>query len=105
MKQLRASSPVLMGFLTAVLVWLALPMLAPSDLLNSGAGILCVSASAVAMGVLAGLWIRRRNAAAEANRDLTRCRECGYLLRGLVEARCPECGTPFDPELSEQGGS
>lgn len=22
----------------------------------------------------------------------TRCRRCGYILRGLVEPRCPECG-------------
>lgn len=26
-----------------------------------------------------------------------RCLECGYLLRGLTTARCPECGTPFTP--------
>src|SRR5216110_73209 len=25
------------------------------------------------------------------------CWECGYSLRGLTEARCPECGRPFDP--------
>lgn len=25
------------------------------------------------------------------------CRTCGYLLYGLTEPRCPECGTPFDP--------
>lgn len=24
------------------------------------------------------------------------CRQCGYNLKGLPEARCPECGTPFD---------
>ena len=24
------------------------------------------------------------------------CLECGYDLRGLPEARCPECGQPFD---------
>ena len=24
------------------------------------------------------------------------CRECGYDVRGQVEARCPECGTEFD---------
>jgi hypothetical protein len=27
------------------------------------------------------------------------CVKCGYLLYGLTEARCPECGTPFDREL------
>jgi len=31
------------------------------------------------------------------------CQKCGYLLLGLVEPRCPECGTPFDPErVNEQ---
>lgn len=25
------------------------------------------------------------------------CMNCGYLLYGLTENRCPECGTPFDP--------
>lgn len=25
------------------------------------------------------------------------CLGCGYSLRGLLEARCPECGQPFDP--------
>jgi hypothetical protein len=25
------------------------------------------------------------------------CPKCSYNLRGLVEYRCPECGTPFDP--------
>lgn len=26
------------------------------------------------------------------------CPQCGYNLRGLPASRCPECGTPFDPE-------
>jgi hypothetical protein len=25
-----------------------------------------------------------------------RCARCGYLLTGLTEPRCPECGTPID---------
>src|SRR5262245_10781791 len=25
-----------------------------------------------------------------------RCRECGYVLEGLSQARCPECGHLFD---------
>jgi hypothetical protein len=29
------------------------------------------------------------------------CIACGYLLRGLVVARCPECGTGFDPGDAE----
>ena len=27
------------------------------------------------------------------------CVKCGYLLYGLTEARCPECGTEFDARL------
>ncbi len=27
------------------------------------------------------------------------CERCGYDLRGQTEARCPECGTPFDEKL------
>ncbi len=27
------------------------------------------------------------------------CGGCGYDLRGLPEARCPECGRPFDPRF------
>ncbi len=26
------------------------------------------------------------------------CRECGYVLDGLSEMRCPECGRGFDPD-------
>jgi hypothetical protein len=26
-----------------------------------------------------------------------RCLGCGYILDGLPEPRCPECGRPFDP--------
>jgi RNA polymerase subunit RPABC4/transcription elongation factor Spt4 len=29
--------------------------------------------------------------------DMLTCGNCGYLLRGLVVPRCPECGTRFDP--------
>ncbi len=24
------------------------------------------------------------------------CQECGYHLKGLIEPRCPGCGTPFE---------
>lgn len=29
------------------------------------------------------------------------CSSCGYLLRGLIEATCPECGREFDPAEAE----
>jgi hypothetical protein len=32
-------------------------------------------------------------------KDKLRCPKCGYLLFGLVEPRCPECATEFDPAL------
>jgi hypothetical protein len=37
-----------------------------------------------------GYWLFRRN-----HSEHERCHRCGYLLRGLREPRCPECGTPF----------
>jgi hypothetical protein len=30
------------------------------------------------------------------------CARCGYLLYGLSEPRCPECGSPFDPRRFEE---
>lgn len=33
-----------------------------------------------------------------------RCPKCGYVLIGLTENRCPECGGTFDPAIVEQAG-
>jgi hypothetical protein len=33
---------------------------------------------------------------ADATKNAARCAHCGYILIGLQEARCPECGQPFD---------
>ena len=33
------------------------------------------------------------------------CLTCGYLLRGLPDPRCPECGRPFDPTDASTYGS
>ncbi len=30
-----------------------------------------------------------------------RCLDCGYILYGLPENRCPECGRAFDPDNPE----
>lgn len=37
--------------------------------------------------------------------DPERCKKCGYCLRGLSPPRCPECGTPFEMSLLEDGHS
>jgi predicted Zn-ribbon and HTH transcriptional regulator len=34
----------------------------------------------------------RRRYGPKTRCDETRCRKCGYILRGLREPRCPECG-------------
>ena len=41
----------------------------------------------IAYGVVTRFVDRNR-----AHRGETRCRRCGYILRGLTEPRCPECG-------------
>jgi hypothetical protein len=33
-----------------------------------------------------------------------RCKKCGYDLQGQTEARCPECGTAFEPALLASKG-
>jgi len=33
------------------------------------------------------------------NHHIPVCLWCAYDLRGQTEARCPECGRPFDPTL------
>jgi hypothetical protein len=49
----------------------------------------------ISFTVPAGILIYRTTRAAEP--DPNRCIVCDYLLYGLTEPRCPECGTPFDP--------
>lgn len=43
--------------------------------------------------IWAGQWIALRNRLLLKHKD--RCFHCGYDLQGLVERRCPECGTKF----------
>jgi hypothetical protein len=38
-----------------------------------------------------GLLTRYFGPQASPDRE-TRCRKCGYILRGITEPRCPECG-------------
>lgn len=46
-----------------------------------------------------GEWIVNR--AIPSNKPY--CHECGYPLKDLKGARCPECDTPFKPESSATG--
>ena len=39
--------------------------------------------------------VARRRVRGYVRRRRGLCESCGYSLRGLTEARCPECGTPF----------
>ncbi len=39
--------------------------------------------------------IRRSLWRSLADHGIPCCTSCGYNLRGLADARCPECGTPF----------
>lgn len=44
------------------------------------------------LAVLLFAWLRRRWGPEPVGGDETRCRVCGYILRGLREPSCPECG-------------
>lgn len=45
------------------------------------------------------VFLTKRIGARHASTRLYICRRCGYDLRGLTEARCPECGHRFDSRL------
>ncbi|MGE5607712.1 MAG: hypothetical protein ACM359_00515 [Bacillota bacterium] len=55
-------------------------------------------------GPLCLFWLFRRRIQRTLRQQLLArgvpiCLGCGYDLRGQLEPRCPECGTPFDPSL------
>ena len=59
-----------------------------------------------ALGFLA-LWLSRKAIRRRLHRLILEagipiCIKCGYDLRGQVEPRCPECGTPFNGELLDR---
>ncbi len=49
------------------------------------------------LGTLPIAWLLTRRAPRELNP--CECAKCGYLLYGLAEPRCPECGASFDPSI------
>jgi len=59
----------------------------------------------LAMGLFCAYLVRRR-AAVFLRGELITCGVpvcfcCGYYLRGLVEDRCPECGSPLDEKIEK----
>jgi hypothetical protein len=44
------------------------------------------------------LWLVERRRLSKTSEIGPTCERCGYLLIGLVEPRCPECGEPFPKE-------
>lgn len=67
--------------------------LGPPDVANEGQILGAV------VGVVVGIWLRPTN----EDKNL-KCARCGYDLRGLPEARCPECGTPFAQNQEKDEG-
>jgi hypothetical protein len=56
-----------------------------ADAISTGG---CVLSCIVAWRLLSFMGAQRRS-------PHTRCRVCGYILKGLSEPRCPECGAPI----------
>jgi hypothetical protein len=62
----------------------------PKDILGIGLPVFALAAlSLLFYGFLTALL---PSANSELLDSETRCRKCGYLLRGITEPRCPECG-------------
>lgn len=53
---------------------------------------------AMAFACRSAAWLRQRQFR-RPTPDVPRCIGCGYILVGLPEPRCPECGMPFDKAL------
>jgi uncharacterized paraquat-inducible protein A len=87
---LESTAAGLFAFCPAYLALVTIPDQAISTLFVATG-----TATSLTIGLVGGsawyYWARR-----DARQDPGRCERCGYLLRGLPEPRCPECGTPFD---------
>ena len=79
--------------LVETLAWVNYP------LIDTGRGYLAANFAAVILGLafVAGA-VLRRHVVAAVTADSLRCQTCGYLLRGLPEPRCPECGRGTMPQ-------
>ena len=97
-------SPIFMGaiaaFVTLCLLGVVGRVLIVEDNLIGGV----FWAASIAVGVLEGLLVHRRNLAVARQLDTEHCVKCAYPLRDLVEPRCPECGQSFDPARRRSAG-
>jgi hypothetical protein len=65
-------------------------------------GVVQVSVTLLALLATGWLWRRRIRRSLREQlqmRGVAICLVCGYDLRGQIQARCSECGTPFDKKL------
>lgn len=88
----RAAIAVLVGSGVNIAINVGLARLLPEAAYGStplfvALALVRVTIPVVAYGLLT-YWLGART---PADRE-TRCRGCGYILRGISEPRCPECG-------------
>lgn len=81
-----------------VLGWRLLPFESDSLTVLCVVLILVVGAYTIAFTWLTR-WFSSWRLGNRASESAGVCPRCGYSLTGLVEPRCPECATPFDPSL------
>ena len=65
--------------------------------------VLNVALAAVFLALAVVFLIAARRAKRQAWVAAGCCPKCGYILTGLCEPRCPECGAPFEPKSSLPG--
>ena len=84
---IAASTGLASGWLTVLVVW-TLTGLRPIDQLEAAAFVVTI----ILPPVVAALTYPFIVYLSRDRDDETRCRKCGYILRGITEPRCPECG-------------
>ncbi len=85
------------GFLAAV-IGVAAASYQPAGVLFLFVGLLLALGGPVACGVFLDRLLDRRRAT-----DGPSCPSCGYSVRYLPDARCPECGERWRPEVLQPG--
>ncbi len=79
----------LLGVAAATSIYFVFDSLLPFWI-SAGVAVAAQFVAPVACGVLFYAWRTRRDFPRDG---LTRCGHCSYILKGLSEPRCPECGT------------